>query len=76
MFNQNFIQFIRTSCCDALQQDGEYMRLQAAYVIAENDGDEQSKEEINCDMEVRAEEVCFTAGFNAAMQLCLKGAAI
>lgn len=76
MPDKNFIQFVRNSCCDVLQQDKEYMDLQTRLVEAEKAGDMKAQEEFSSSMEVRAEEVCFVAGYNAAMKLCLNGAVI
>lgn len=76
MMNDNFIQFVRNSCCDALSADAEYMKLQSNHAIAISDKDNDSAEEIQDEMECRAEEVCFAAGWNAAMQLILKGVSV
>ena len=74
--DKHFIEFVRSSCGDAVQKDSEYMELQRKLVKAEKDNDASAQEEYNSLMETRAEEVCFTAGWNAAIQFCLKGAAI
>lgn len=76
MYNDILINFVRSSCLDALSGDVEYMKLQSNYAIAVNDGDKKSAEEIQDEMEARAEEVCFAAGFNSAMQLTLKGVSL
>lgn len=73
MIEENFIQFIRICCCDALAQDAKYMKLQSDYVLYENEGDKNSCEDIHAEMESRAEEICFITGFNAAVQLIMKG---
>jgi hypothetical protein len=39
-------------------------------------GDKDSREEIVFEMECRAEDVCFMTGFNAAMNLTLKGVSL
>lgn len=70
--DKNFKLFVQNSCSDAVTQDKEYMVLQSKLVQAEKNGDMKAYEEYSSQMEVRAEEVCFTAGFNAAMQLILK----
>lgn len=71
MIDNNFTQFVTNSCCDALQQDKEYKNLQSKLVLAEKTGNMDEQEEFSSRMEVRAEEVCFTAGFNAAMRIIL-----
>jgi hypothetical protein len=76
MLNKNFAKFVQNSCSDVVTQDAEYMELQRKLVQAEEDNDLEAQEEYSSRMEVRAEEVCFTAGWNAAIQFCLKGAAI
>jgi hypothetical protein len=74
--DKNFVEFVRSSCCDAVTKDSEYMVLQSKLAQAEKDRDIEAMGEYNCRMEIRAEEVCFTAGWNAAIQFCLKGATI
>lgn len=76
MPDKNFVEYVRSSCCDATTKDKEYMELQSKLAQAEKDKDAAAQEEYNCRLEIRAEEVCFTAGWNAAMQFCLKGAVI
>lgn len=71
MMDKNFIQFVRTSCSDALTQNKEYMKLQSDYISAKEIGDAGSQEDIQCEMDCRAEGICFIAGFNAAMQIML-----
>lgn len=72
MQNKNITLFAQNSCSDALTQDKKYMKLQSNYVLAQDCGDTRSQEEIQCEMEARAEEICFMAGFNAAMQFILE----
>jgi hypothetical protein len=73
MQDKNFICFVQNSCSDAVSQDKEYMKLQSDYLLAQNCGDTGSQEEIQCEMEARAEEICFMAGFRAAMQIYING---
>lgn len=71
MHNENFTKFVQSCCSDAVTKDEEYMELQIKLVQAEKNGNIEAQEEYNSRMEVRAEEVCFIAGFNAAMQIML-----
>lgn len=76
MQNKNITLFAQNSCSNALTQDKKYMKLQSDYVLAQGCGDTGSQEEIQYAMEARAEEICFMAGFRAAMGFILKGAEI
>ena len=69
--NNNFKLFVQNSCSDTVTQDKKYMKLQSDYVLAQGCGDTGSQEEIQCAMEARAEEICFMAGFRAAMEFIL-----
>ena len=73
MIDKNFVEYVRSSCSDAVTNDEEYRDLQSKLLQAENTGDIKALEEYNSRMETRAEEVCFVAGWNAAMQLLLRG---
>lgn len=69
MYDENFMGYVRSNIQDTLSQDKQYMFMQSECVKVEKSGNVKLQEEIQYDMEARAEELCFIAGFNAAIRI-------
>lgn len=69
MPNDAFRQYVINRIDEILSSDPKCKQLQTDSVAAESVGDVESMQEINCEYEARAEELCYIAGFKDAIAL-------
>ena len=69
--DRDFIEYVYKNCESALVKDEKYRILQSKHVEAVKKGEIDLIEEISCAMECRTEEICFMAGFKAAIQIMI-----
>lgn len=69
MPNDAFKHYVIDRIDEILSNDPKCKQLQTDCVAAESIGDVESMQEINCEYEARAEELCYIAGFKDAITL-------
>ncbi len=69
MPNSAFMQYVFNRIDEILKNDPEYMKMQSDCVTAEGCGDMKSLQEITLQLEIRAEELCYLAGFKDAIAI-------
>lgn len=69
--NKDFVQYVYTRCENALTENEGYMELQSKCVVARKNNDIDLYDNLSCEAEATAEELCYLKGFNDAIQMML-----
>jgi hypothetical protein len=69
--DKDFMQFIYARCEKALTGNAEYMELQSKCADARKNNDIDTYDNLSCELEARAQDLCYTQGFNDAMRMLL-----
>lgn len=67
--DKDFMQYVYRRCERAVLKDEEYKRLQGECIKISGKENFKEYEELSCQMETRAEELCYLQGFNDAIRV-------
>lgn len=72
--NEYFMEYVSARCEKALLENPEYMEMEHGLIPAKNNI--KAFSELSCNVQARAEELCYIQGYNDAIRLMLssKGA--